>query len=192
MSLEVLIAELTREAEREADQIRSAAVEQARLIQHTAEDQARQRRDTELARLEASHRLAVARDTAAAVRSNRLALLEARYRFLDQVFARAAAMLTGTDAARYRAGIGALVGATTRYLEGTPAELRCRPDVSAAVVALSDRSEQVRVVPSDDANAGLLGRSTDGRIVVDNTLPALLARRRAELEVAVARRLEEE
>jgi vacuolar-type H+-ATPase subunit E/Vma4 len=191
VSLDVLIAELTREAEREADQIRSAAVEQARVIEQTAAEQGRLRRDTERARLEAAHRLAVARDTAAAVRSNRLALLEARYRLLDQVFARAAALLSGADAARYREGVPVLVGATTRYLEGTPAELRCRPDISAEVEARCNGSAQMRVFPSDDANAGLLGASSDGRIVVDNTLPALLARRRAELEVAVNQRLEE-
>lgn len=187
----MLIAELARAADEEADQIRSAAIEQVRLIEQTAEERARQRRDTEHARLEAAHRLAVARDTATAVRANRQALLEARARLLDQVFARAAGLLSVIEAARYQEGLPALVQATVRYLEGTPAELRCRPDISSRVQSLCNGTPQVRVLASGDADAGLLGQSGDGRIVVDNTLPALLARRRGELEVAVARRLEE-
>jgi len=187
----VLITELTRAAEQEAEQIRSAAVEEVRRIERNAEEQARQRRDLEHGRLEAAHRLAVARDTAAAVRANRQALLEARARLLDQVFARAAVLLSGATAARYQEGIAGLVMATTRYLEGIPAELCCRPDVASNVEELCGNVEHLRMVESRDHDAGLLGRSGDGRIVVDNTLPALLARRRAELEVAVARRLEE-
>jgi vacuolar-type H+-ATPase subunit E/Vma4 len=192
VSLEVLIAELTRAAEQEAGRIRTSAVERASLIERTAQERARQRRDTELARLDSAQRLAVARDTAEAVRANRQALLQARSRLLEQVFARAAATLADMEAPGYRQGIPFLVQATLRYLEGTPSELHCRSDIASEVEAHCRNSTQVRVLPSADATAGLLGQSRDGRIVVDNTLPALLARRRSELAVEVARRLEEE
>ena len=43
---------------------------------------------------------------------------------------------------------------------------------------------------SGDAAAGILGQSADASVAVDNTLPAMLRRRQAELAIALADRLE--
>jgi vacuolar-type H+-ATPase subunit E/Vma4 len=58
-------------------------------------------------------------------------------------------------------------------------------------LAHCDGAPDLQVEEAADADAGLLGETLDGRLVVDNRLSALLARRRAELSVAVARRLED-
>lgn len=191
MSLDALIAELTRTAEAEAARIRADAAGRADAIRRTGEAEIERRRAAEGARLEELERRAVARETAAAARANRLAVLQARGGVLAEVFARAEATLAAAEATRYRDGIPALVGATVPYLEGVPSVLRCRPDVIAAVRAACDGAVATEVVAAADAEAGLLGESRDGTLVVDNRLRALLARRRDELSVALARRLEE-
>lgn len=185
-----MIAELTRAAEREAAQIGIEAGARAQAIEQAALEQARRRRESEHARLDDTHRRAVARDTAAADHANREAVLRARGQLLEDVFARARTLLAVADASRYQEGLLALVAVTLRYLEGTPSVLRCRQDVSAAVAAHCRGAPDIQVEGAADADAGLVGEGRDGRLVVDNRLPALLARRRAELSVAVVRRLE--
>jgi len=191
VSLDALITELTRAAEREAEQLATDARARAWEIERNGMEEANRRRESELDRLAEAHRRAVARETADAERADRLALLEARARILDDVFARAGTLLAGAEAERYRRALPGLVAATLRYLEGAPAVLRCRPDAARAVRALCEGRPDVQVEEASDAEAGLLGEARDGRLVVDNRLSALLARRRAELSVAVARRLED-
>lgn len=191
MSLDALIAELTRTADAESKAILSAAEARAGAIRKAGEDAALRRRESGLARLADANHRALARETVAAERENRLVVLEARARLLDEILTRAAELLAATESACYRAGVGTLVESTLRYLEGTPSILRCRSDLAECVVQHSALPD-VRVEVSDQAAAGVLGTSSDGTLVVDNTLPTHLARRRATLSIALAVRLEEE
>ena len=144
MGLDALIAELTRTAEAESEAMLSAARARALAIQRAANEDATRRREAGLRHLADANRRALARETAAAERENRLTVLAARAQALDAVFARATELLMATDAARYRDGVGALVDSTLKYLEGAPAILRCRPDV-AVTIRERDSMAQVRV-----------------------------------------------
>ena len=191
MSLHALLAEITRSAEAEEDRIRREASTREGEILQACEVAIASRRASELTRITDAGNRAVARDTAAAEQASRLAVLEARSRLMTTVFARAAAELERADASRYRDAIPWLVKATLPYLEGRTAVLRCRPDVAPAVQAACDGASTIAVECAPDIGAGLLGETRDGTLMVDNRLATLLDRRRDDLGIELARRLED-
>ena len=191
MSLDRLLALLTGTAEAEAEALLAAARGRAAEIDRDSEARVRRRRETELARMAETRRRAVARDTAAAEHEHRNTLLLERARILERVFEQAASRLVTMGVARYQAGLDHLVDSTLRYLEGMPAVLECRPDVEPLVRNRCHDVPAIRIQGSAAAAAGIRAASADGAIVVDNTLPALMTRRREELSVALAARLEE-
>ena len=75
-----------------------------------------------------------------------------------------------------------------RYLERGPAVLQSPPDAAPAAAAAIQDLPDLRVEPAD-VPAGVTGRSADGRVVVDNTLAAILARRRADLSIGLGARI---
>lgn len=191
MSLDRLLALLAGTAEAEAEALLAAARGRAAELDRDSEARVRRRRETELARLAETRRRAVARDTAAAEHEHRNTLLQERARILERVFGQAASRLATMGVARYQTGLEQLVASTLTYLEGMPVVLQCRPDAEPAIRDLCSSVPEVRVQGSGDAAAGIRAASADGAIVVDNTLPALMTRGRAELSVALAARLEE-
>jgi len=108
---------------------------------------------------------------------------------LDRVFARAAAMLEATPGVRYADRVEQLARDAARYLEGEPAQLRCPPDAAPAVRKAVRGLPDLSVTPGV-MSAGVTGASMDGRVLVDNSLPALLSRQRADLAIALAARIE--
>lgn len=190
MSIDSLLEQLERDARAEAATLVSAAEQRAREIVSRADTATRQRRAEALGRLEQAGRLAVACQTAAAARRFRASRLLERAEVLDRIFAEAEGDLRTASADRYQRLLPALMRATLRFLEGVPAAIHCRPEITAAVEQLRAERVDLLVRPSADSAAGILGESADGTVIVDNTLPALLRRRRAELAVAVAARLE--
>jgi vacuolar-type H+-ATPase subunit E/Vma4 len=191
VSLETLLAQLTDTAEQEADGLLKSARERALVIDRESEERISRRRSTEGARLEDEQRRAVARETAAAEQEHLRSVLQERVQVLDRILERAKTRLGSMSAPQYAAAIPKLVGSSLEYLEGLPVIVQCRPDAEPLVRQLCGDFPEVQVQPDSTAPAGIRAESADGRVLVDNTLPALLTRRRDELSVMLAARLEE-
>lgn len=189
-SLDALLESLERDAEGEAAGLISAAEQRARTLRAHARAERDRRRAEVMGQVEAEGRRAVAGATAAAARRFRESRLRDRALVLERIFTEAGQQLRATGAEHYRALLPRLMADTIRYLEGTPAVMICRPEIGPLLEAERSGALDVTVETSTEAAAGLLGRSTDGLVVVDNTLPALLRRRQAELMIALAVRLE--
>ena len=189
MSIEALLLHLEEDAAREAARLRSAAEDGAAELLARAEMDVARHRALHLERVGAERRTAGERQVAAARAKAREQFLQVRTDLLDRVFARASALLQDTPIARYAPSVGHLARDAARYLEGEAAVLQCPADAAASLTAavrdLPDLTVEPACVP-----AGIMGRSADGRVLVDNSLPAILARRRADLAIGLAARIE--
>ena len=189
-SLDALLDTLERDAAGEAARLISRAEQEAGAIHARAETEPRRRRAEVTGRIEAEGRREVARAAAAASRRFLESRLRERARVLDRIFSEAALELGTAGPDRYRALLPGLIGETLRFLAGAPAVVTCRPEIAAEVEAALPAESCVTARASSDAAAGILGQSADGSVVVDDTLPAMLRRRQAELAIALAVRLE--
>ncbi len=189
MSIDALLLHLEGDAARDAARIRGEAEARATAIGARAEADAGRRRARHLERVASEQRTALERRVATARADARTRFLAARAVLLEGVFARATAVLERMPVDRYADRVGPLAADVARYLEGAPAVLQSPPD------ALARMNEALRTHPAvtaeaADVPAGVTGRSADGRVSVDNTLCAILARRRPELAIALTARIE--
>ncbi len=189
MGIDALLLHLEQDAGREVARLRSVAQEGAAAIAARAEADAARRRALHLDRVTAELRTAGERQVASARARAREQLLQVRTTLLDRVFDRALGLLGGMVASGYAPIIGRLARDAARYLEGEPAVLQCPPDAVAALAEVVPELPNLTVQPTGVV-AGVTGRSADGRVVVDNSLPALLSRNRAELAIELAARIE--
>lgn len=189
-SLDALLEALERDADAEAAQLISRARQQAGEIRARATAEQDRRRAEVKARIEAEGRREVARAAAAATRRFLESRLRERARVLDRIFTEAADELGAAGPERYRSLLPGMIGETLRFLAGSSAMVTCRPEIAAEVEAALPGESGVTVHASSDAAAGIRGQSAEGSVVVDDTLPALLRRRQAELAIALAVRLE--
>jgi vacuolar-type H+-ATPase subunit E/Vma4 len=189
-SLDALLDTLERDAAGEAARLISRAEQEAGEIHARAETEQHRRRAEVTGRIEAEGRRQVARAAAAASRRFLESRLRERARVLDRIFSEASLELGTAGPDRYRALLPGLIGETLRFLAGAPAVVTCRPEIAAEVEAALPGESGVTARASSDAAAGILGQSADGSVVVDDTLPAMLRRREAELAIALAVRLE--
>ena len=192
MALEALLEALERDALAEAGRRRTEARSGAEALIARAAAEVDRRRALTLARLASERRAQVAREAAAASRQLKGRVLTARAGVLGRVFGEARRLLAGLDQARWGSRLPALVEQTLSYLDPSDAVLECQPAAESALrKVLADRPG-VRVETRDDAGPGLLGRSADGRVVVDNMLTARLDRQRDDLAIQLIARLEGE
>jgi len=189
MALEVLLATLEQEAREEAEAITAHADAEASRILGRAEADVKRRRVLHVERLEAEGRVVLGRELAAAVRAHRTRFLTARADGLARVFTRAAELLRALPAERYRERLPTLAAATLQYLDETAAVVTCRPELVDIVRGVASAWPAATIAADPDALPGLLGRTTNGGVSVDNTLPALLARQRDDLAIEVAARI---
>lgn len=189
MGIDALLRHLEEDATREATRLRRMADEAARELMARADADAARARALHLERVGEERRRAGEREVATARAAARSDFLRVRAALLDRILARAVALLEAMPADRYRAQVGVLAAEAARYLEGAPAVLECPPDALDALTGAVDGrlalSVRAAAVP-----AGVMGASADGRVVVDNSLPALLARQHAELTIGLAARIE--
>jgi len=189
VSIDALLLHLEEDAARESARLRNDAERRAAEIVARAEADAARKRALHLERVAEERRTAGERQIATARAVARERFLAVRAGVLDRVFERGATLLEEMPIARYAAGAGALALEAARYLERGPAVLLSPADAvsatAAAVLGLPDV-----VVESADVAAGVTGRSADGRVTVDNTLVAILARRRADLAIDLCARIE--
>lgn len=190
MSIDALLLHLEEDAGREAARLRQEAETHGADLVARAEADAARQRALHLDRVAAQRRTEHERQLAAARVQAREQFLGVRSDVLDGVFAGASSLLARMPIDRYAGSVGTLAADAARYLEGSPAALQCPPD-AAAVVTTAVQGLPTLTVASADVPAGVTGRSADGRVVVDNTLVAILARRRADLAIGLAARIEE-
>ncbi len=191
MALETLLQTLEQAAAAQADRTLAEAKAEAAALIRDATAEAERQRALVLEEVRARARLASDRAFAEETRALKERLLSARTAVVDRVLARAGARLSTLEGSAYAWRVERLVESTLAYLAGAPAALSCRPDVAAQVESAAAGRGEIEISATPEAAAGVLGRSADGRVTVDNTLVALLERRRPELAIAVARRVEE-
>lgn len=189
-----LLDELKRTADAELEARRARAVADAAAIRAQAEAEAHRRVEAAraLADVEATRLLAVERADAA--RRARAAILPARADALDRVFAHAAACIERRAAhPDARAAVTTLVRDAISYLPDGDVVIRCG---SAATLAARDAAtgltRPVRIVDDPTVPLGAIVGSDDGRVLVDATFARRLARTRAALAAAIARRITEQ
>jgi len=189
MSIDALLLHLETEAARESARLRQDAERSAAELLARAEADAARKRTLHLERVAERRRTSEEREVAAARARARASLFGARTEVIDHVFDTARTGLAALPASRYVSSLAALVRDAARYLEPGPAVLQSPPDAAAAT------AEALRGVPgftveSVDGDAGVRGRSSDGRVTVDNTLVAILDRHRPDLAIALRDRIE--
>jgi vacuolar-type H+-ATPase subunit E/Vma4 len=189
MSIDALLLHLEEDAMGEAARLKGAAEARAAEIVARAEADVARHRALHLERITADRRSAGQRQVAAARAEARERFLRSRADVLGRVFDRASAQLEATAAGRYADSVGHLARDAARYLEGAQARLRCPTD---AVRALENAVRDLPGITVEAAAvpAGVTAISADERVLVDNSLAALLARRRADLAIALAARIE--
>lgn len=189
MSIDALLLHLEEDARREAARLRQEATERAQEIVARAEADAARKRALHLERVAGQRRSAGERQVAAARAEARERFLQARMAVLDRVFDAASASLGRMEVSRYTGSIAELARDAARYLERGPAVLQSPPDAARAAAEAVHDLPDLRVEPAD-VPAGVTGRSADGRVLVDNTLAAILERRRADLAIGLGARIE--
>jgi vacuolar-type H+-ATPase subunit E/Vma4 len=189
MSLDALLRHLEDEAERNAARLRDEAESRAADILARAEADAARARTLHLDQVAAERRTEFERRVAATRAEARAGLLAVRARVLDRIFGQAAASLERLPAREYEGVMGRLVTDAARYLEGEPAILRAPADAAAAIQRTVGR-ESGLTVESAAMPAGVTACTSDGRVLVDNTMPAILARLRPDLAIGLVSRIE--
>lgn len=191
MAIEELLAVLAREAEAEASGLLAAAEAEATTIEREAATRADRERSAASDRLADAEARAIRRALASAERSQRERTLNARARAVDRIFAAAEARLEQLTLERWRHRAADLAADTVRFLEGRPARLECPPEAVALVEPMLAGQSSVSVRSASTAAPGILGRTEDGAVTVDNTLPERLRRQRADLAIALVARMGE-
>ena len=183
-----IVREIERETSAEVEQILAAADQRAAEVIETARSAVRARVEAASARAEPAIRAEAGRR----VNGARLRLSERR---VEVTLARTAAVqaaaadrlqaiAAGAEAERWAASLDRLTSEALE-LAGPGATVRIRRrdagSIAGMVDALGGRLEMV-----DDAPAGVVGISADGRIEVDATIPPRLERARIRLAEIVA------
>jgi vacuolar-type H+-ATPase subunit E/Vma4 len=148
------------------------------------------RRGLAMAELSERRRVEVTREAAATARALTARVLEARAALLARVFAAAGERLCRLPFSRWRERLPDLVRETSTFLPGADAELICDAEAGAQLGPLVTGQPGLRVVIAPDAAPGLLGRTRDERVLVDNTWPARLERSREALAIRLLQLLE--
>lgn len=193
MSVETIVRVIEAEAADEAERIVAAARERARALIDEAEAAAEARVREACERAEPGYRAEAMR----LVNAARLRLLEARAEeaanLVEAVFRaageRLAALAADPASGRWQRALERLLEETVR-LAGPGAVLCVRPVDAAVARPIAARlGGRLDEALEEGLAPGVLARSPDGRLEVEATLPARLARARVALAEPVARRL---
>jgi vacuolar-type H+-ATPase subunit E/Vma4 len=191
VAVETLLARLEQEAAAERARIAEAAEREATEIEREAQASAERALAAEVARVRAEGELEIARQLASVARAQRERILRARSAIVDRAFAEAERMLSRVRLDRYRHRVPRLIEEVLRYLEHQPAALLCSPEVAPIARETTRGLSQLTIEASREAMAGVVGRSEDGAVTVENTWTSQLARRRPDLAIALMARLGE-
>jgi len=184
MTVVPLLQALRREAEAERDRVLAGARAEAGRLAQASRAEADSARATRVATERARLRAAAERRTIERRRTTRGAVLEARQRLLDRVFAAALDLLPRTGAGpAYRDTLAARLARALACAGQAGVAVRCAPAITAALLGLeAGRGLDIRSDPG--IRGGLRVVTLDGSLEVDDTLEGSLERRRAELSLA--------
>ena len=189
-----LISRLEQRARAEIAALRTQTADRVAEGEREAADARNARRAGALRECDASVEADAACAIAAAATDARRDLLDAQHALVDAVLTRAAARLPSLLSVE-RLGDEQLVrrfrGLTT-YLDGAPAEVRCRRELAERVRALLGPEWPASHVIADDETTGLRVRDGNGRVTIDDALESRLERLRAELTIEICRAAEPE
>jgi vacuolar-type H+-ATPase subunit E/Vma4 len=190
VALDVLLDALERDARAEAGERRRVAQAEAEAVIARAAAEVDRRRGLAMAELCDRRRVEVTREAAATARALTARVLEARAALLERIFAEAGERLRRLPFSRWRERLPDLARETSVFLAGSDADLICDAEAGAELGPLIAGMPGLRVVIAPDAAPGLLGRTRDGRVLVDNTWPARLERNREALAIRLLQLLE--
>lgn len=190
MALDVLLDALERDARAEAGERRRVAQAEAEAVIARAAAEVDRRRGMAMAELSDRRRVEVTREAAATARALTARVLEARAALLERIFAEAGERLRWLPFSRWRERLPDLARETSTFLPGSDADLICDAEAGAELGPLIAGQPGPRVVIAPDAAPGLVGRTRDGRVLVDNTWPARLERSREALAIRLLPLLE--
>jgi vacuolar-type H+-ATPase subunit E/Vma4 len=166
MALSELLAALRRNAEAEAAEFEARAAADIDRLRADAQAEEATLRDSSLRDLEEQERRSTAMALGDAWLESQKLVLTARARLLERVFAAATQRAAGW-----------------RWREGERERL-------AARVAAARRLAGGREVTVEERDAGFILATRDGRLIIDDTVPSRLERRRDRLAQEIVRRVD--
>jgi vacuolar-type H+-ATPase subunit E/Vma4 len=188
MGLSHLLEALERDANGEIARLRAAAETEAARITADSSAALAQRRRVALDESGRHRRHEVERALTVARRAARRAILEARQRCLDHVFAAVTAQLPAAlQLPEYRKSLPAAVERALAALGAGPRVIRCPPSMLPLLDGLGKRDE-VTILTDANVGNGFLVSVPDGAVEVLDTLEESLERHRP----ALARRVLEQ
>ncbi len=191
MSSAQIVREVERETAIELDELLSSADERAAAIIESAKAAVRARVEGAIAQAEPAARAEAGRRVNAArsrINQRGVELTLARTAAVHAAAsARLEAIADGAEGERWPLALGRLTGEALGFA-GPGARVRVRRcDAGVARALVDEYAGSLELV--DDASAGVLARSADGRIEVDATIQVRLDRARVRLAETVAARL---
>jgi vacuolar-type H+-ATPase subunit E/Vma4 len=189
MGLAHLLEALERDANGEIARLRAEAVAEADRITAASATLVEQRRRASLDEDERRGRHEVERALTIARRAARRALLEARQRMLDRVFAAArVALPAAVREPAFRATLPAAIVSALAAIGPGPVIIHC-PRAIAPDLKGFQPADRITVTADETVGSGFVMRAADGSIEVDDTLDGRLERSRPVLARRVLERL---
>lgn len=187
-----LSAELRRRAEEAAAAMIRAAESEAARITAEADAAVERQQHAVLSEHEAAHRAESRAELAAARQEAMRAVLLAKTRVVERVFARVREALPRVlEQERYRRQVAEEVVDALGFVEGAEATVRCPPGLEAVLrSALSDQTA-IRIEADPDTGCGFVVTGDGGRLRIDGTLETRLTQLAPTLAIEVHGQLAE-
>jgi vacuolar-type H+-ATPase subunit E/Vma4 len=190
MALADLISRLEHEAQDRVRAIHEKADAEVRAIEETTGKMVAEIVSRQFERERAERYLAQQRELAIARRQARARELEAQRAQIARVLNRARTLLREIGASpAYAAAVPRHLDEALSFLEGSQPRVRCRAAFAPLLQAAIDRHDGSQLAIDESIGPGFVAEAGDGSVVVENTLPARLARAEIRLTMALARKL---
>lgn len=189
--VERLLADLEVRSRQEIEQVLSDARASAARTAANTDGRKAERRADAVRFLEADAAARRVQALADARRTALGALLQSQYAAVDRIIGVARELVSERLASDVALpGLLPRMAALLEYLGDVPARVRCRDALAARVSAALPPTNRVIVDPSADAPAGFVITDENGRLTIDDTVDAWLARERPRIAIEVRHAME--
>jgi len=193
MALSDLISRLEHEAQSRVRDIEQDAEGEVRAIEAATERAVTEITAHHLEKQHATRHTLQQRELALARRQARAREIEARHALLARILHRAKALLPGVAASpSYREALPSHLDEALAFLEDLRPRVRCQATFAATLTAAIAHHRDAVLVIDESVGPGVHAESSDGSVIVDNTLAGRLARAEARLAVELSRLLPDE